>query len=155
MKKAHILTVAVLLAALAVVLIRTKGLHTAEPAVDKGPQDTIYAMLNAARGGDVRAYLASYTGQTEATLRQTLAESTETEFAKYLRNSSSSLKGVAVSEPQVITDAEASVRVEYVYQDRNEIQTMYLRKGSRAWQIFRMDGDERIETLVPYGTPVK
>jgi hypothetical protein len=58
-------------------------------------------------------------------------------------------------DPQTITDTEAKVRVEYVYQDRNEVQMMYLEKGSRGWKISRTDGDERVETLVPYGTPVK
>jgi hypothetical protein len=159
MKKAHMLTVAVLLAALAVVLIRKTNWRVPEPAAgqieSQGPQDTIYSMLNAARAGNVKAYLANYTGQTEAALRQTLVESKEPEFAKYLRDSSSSLKGVAVSEPQTITDQEAKVRVEYVYQDRNEVQMMYLEKRPSGWKISRTDGDERVETLVPYGTPVK
>src|ERR1700674_2919922 len=107
MKKAHIVTVAVLLAALTVVLIQKTGSRPSEPTAGKDPRDAIYAMLNAARAGDVKAYLANYTGPTEAALRQTLAESTEPGFAKYLTDSSRSLKGVAVSEPQTITDLEA------------------------------------------------
>jgi hypothetical protein len=47
------------------------------------------------------------------------------------------------------------VRVEYVYQDRNEAQTMYLEKASSGWKITRVDGAERVKTLVPYGTPVQ
>lgn len=47
------------------------------------------------------------------------------------------------------------MRVEYVYQDRNEVQMMYLEKRPSGWKISRTDGDERVETLVPYGTPVK
>jgi len=159
MKRAHIITVAVLLAALAAVLVRKTGWRVPEPSgvqsQGQSPQDTIYAMLNAARAGDVRAYLANYTGQTEAALRQTLAESTEPGFSKYLSDSSSSLKGVAVSDPQTITDSESSVRVEYVYQDRNDVQMMYLEKGPSGWKIFRTDGEEQVKTLVPYGTPVK
>ena len=155
MKRSHIATVAVLLAVLSVSLIRRTGWRVPEPSAGKDPQDTIYSVLNAARAGDARAYLANYTGPAEAALRETLAESSESGFVKYLKDSSSSLKGVAVSEPQTITDVEARVRVEYVYQDRNEVQMMYLEKGPRGWKIFRMDGDERVETLVPYGTPVK
>jgi hypothetical protein len=159
MKKAHIITVIVLLAALGVVLARKTGWRIPHPAAaqneNQGPQDTIYAMLNAARAGDVRGYLANYTGPTEAALRQTLAESTEPGFSKYLSDSNSSLKGVAVSDPQTITDSEASVRVEYVYQDRNDVQMMYLQKGPSGWKISRTDGEERVKTLVPYGTPVK
>jgi hypothetical protein len=91
----------------------------------------------------------------EATLRQSLAETTEPAFAKYLRDSNAAIMGVAVSDPQNITDLEAKVRVEYIYQDRNEAQTMYLEKGPAGWKISRADSDERVKTLIPYGTPVK
>ena len=41
------------------------------------PQDAIYVMLDAARAGDVRKYLAAYTGQMEASLKQAVSESGE------------------------------------------------------------------------------
>ena len=47
------------------------------------------------------------------------------------------------------------MRGEYIYQDRNEAQTMYLEKGPTGWKISRADSDERVKTLIPYGTPVK
>src|SRR5260370_42606557 len=78
--------------------------------------------------GDVKAYLASYTGQMESALKQSLAETTEAGFAKYLKDSNAAVKGIAISEPQSLTDREGKVRVEYGYQDRNEAQTMYLKK---------------------------
>jgi hypothetical protein len=152
-RKTQILTGAVLLTALGVGLAR-KTTQIATPPAGQDPQSTIYAMLNAARAGNVQAYLASYTGPMEATLRHVLAETAQTDFAKYLQDSNASIKGVAVSDPQ-ITDLTATVRVEYVYQDRNEAQMMYLAKWYRGWKIFRADGDERIRTLIPYGTPVK
>ena len=49
----------------------------------------------------------------------------------------------------------AKVRVEYVYQDRNEAQMMFLEKTQGGWRIARVDGSERVKTLVPYGTPVQ
>lgn len=146
---AQVLTVAVLLIALGVVWTRRSG------PTSQNPQDAIYAMLEAARAGDVKKYLDNYTGQMEATLRQSLAETTEPAFGKYLKASTAAVKGVAVSDPQTITDVEAKVRVEYIYQDRNEAQTMYLEKGSAGWKISRADSDERVKTLIPYGTPVK
>lgn len=151
----QILAVAVLLAALVTGLMRKAGWHlsAAAPAV-QDPQSAVYAMLNAARAGDVKAYLSSYTGPMEASLRQTLAESTEAAFTKYLRDSVAGIKGIAVYDPQ-ITGGTAAVRVEYVYQDRNEIQMMYLEQGAKGWKISRADGDERVKTLIPYGTPVK
>lgn len=119
------------------------------------PQDSIYAMLNAARAGDVKAYLNAYTGPMEAALRETIAESSPPAFAQYLKSSAASIKGVALSDPEKSYDTEAKVRVEYIYEDRNEVQTMYLEKRANAWKIARTDAGERIPTLIPYGTPVK
>jgi hypothetical protein len=119
------------------------------------PQDAIYAMLDAAREGQVAEYLGAYTGQMAASLEQALAESTEAKFAQYLRNSNAAIKGIAISEPQTLTEREVKVRVEYVYQDRNEAQFVYLEKLAQGWKISRVDGIERVKTLIPYGTPVQ
>ena len=153
-RKAQILTVAVLLAALGIGLARKTGWRVPESQTGTSPQDAIYAMLGAARAGNVKAYLASYTGQMETALRQTLAETTEPGFAKYLRDSNAAIKGTAISDPQ-ITGLEAKVRVEYIYQDRNEAQMVYLEKGPNGWKISRADSDEPVKTLIPYGTPVQ
>jgi hypothetical protein len=165
-RQARIVTVAVLAAALGVVLAQKSGWRLPifaatdlipKPAVrtDPTPQDAIYAMLDAARAGDVTTYLASYTGQMEVSLKQSLAETTEPAFAKYLKESNAAIKGIAIAEPQSLTDRDAKVRVEYVYQDRNEAQWVYLEKGAGGWKIARVDGMERVKTLVPYGTPVQ
>ncbi len=143
-RKAQVATLALLLAAAGLALVRNRP----SPSAAQEPQDTIYAMLNAAKAGDVKAYLASYTGQMEAALRQTLT-------ANYLKDSHAAIKGVAVSDPQKIADREAKVRVEYIYQDRNEVQMVYLEKAPDGWKISRVDSDERIRTLIPYGTPIK
>ena len=73
----------------------------------------------------------------------------------YLKSTASPVKGIAITEPQVLTDREVKVRVEYVYQDRNEIQFFYMEKQGKDWKIARLDATERIKTLVPYGTPVQ
>jgi hypothetical protein len=159
-RKAQILTLAVLLAALGGGLARTKGwrwssLSSARASIEATPQDAIYAMLNAARAGDVKTYLASFAGPMQASLRQAVAEQTEPGFAKYLLDSTSSVKGVAVSDPEAITGSTARVRVEYVYQDRNEAQVFDMEKIQREWKIAGMGSGERVKTLIPYGTPVK
>jgi hypothetical protein len=165
-RKTQVATIVVLAAALGVVLAQKANwklsdvkmsdvVQRAAPKPEPSPQDAIYAMLDAARAGDVKAYLASYTGQMDAALKQSLAETTEGGFAKYLTDSNAAVKGIAISEPQPLTDREVKVRVEYVYQDRNEAQTMYLEKGAAGWKIARVDSAERVKTLVPYGTPVQ
>jgi hypothetical protein len=165
-RKTQAATIVVLAAALGVVLAQKANwklpdvrmsdvVQRAAPKPEPSPQDAIYAMLDAARAGDVKAYLASYTGQMDAALKQSLAETSEVGFAKYLTDSNAAVKGIAISEPQPLTDREVKVRVEYVYQDRNEAQTMYLEKGLAGWKIARVDSAERVKTLVPYGTPVQ
>ena len=148
---AQILTVVILAAALAVTLLRKNTRQTSEAT----PQDSVYAMLDAAREGDVKKYLASYAGAMETSLRQSIAESSEVAFRKYLQESNAALKGVAVMAPESVSDAQVKVRVEYVYQDRNEAQTMILEKTGTGWRISRVDSAERVKTLVPYGTPVQ
>jgi len=165
---ARVVTVAVLVLAAAIALGRKSGwkvtdfkpavsdmVNRAAPKPDPTPQDAIYSMLDAARAGDVKAYLAAYTGQMAAALGQSVAESTPEGFARYLRDTNASIKGVAINEPQALTDREVKVRVEYVYQDRNEAQFLYLEKDAAGWKIARVDGAERVKTLVPYGTPVQ
>jgi hypothetical protein len=160
-RRSQLITVAVLAAALGVVLGQRYGwtlpktLPAAAARFDPKPQDTIYSMHDAARAGDIQAYLASYTGAMEVSLRQALSESGEAAFAKYLRESNAAIKGIAINQPQPLTDREMKVRVEYVYQDRNEAQAVYLERTGAGWKIKRADGMERVKTIVPYATPIQ
>jgi hypothetical protein len=157
-RTARLVTMAVLAAALGAVVIQKAGwnwLRRPEPKAEATPQDAIYAMLDAARAGDLRTYLGAYAGAMQAAVRQAVAETTEPRFAQYLKDSNAAIKGIAISEPQALSDREVKVRVEYVYQDRNEAQTMYLERQPGGWKITRVDGTERVKTLVPYGTPVQ
>jgi hypothetical protein len=119
------------------------------------PKDTIYAMLDAARAGDVKAYLAQYTGSIAAFLQRAAEEKTAAGFRAWLTTRNAEIKGVAISEPQMLSDREATIRVEYIYQDRNEVQMVFFEKVDRAWKIARVDSAEQIKTLVPYGAPVE
>jgi hypothetical protein len=156
-RKAQIVTMLVLVVALGVIVVRKADLRGSIAGFaqrqDPTPQDAIYAMLDAARAGDVKKYLASYTGEMEQSLERAKSESAD--FAKYLRDSNAALKGIAVTEPQPLSDREVKARVEYVYQDRNEVQYFYLQKLPGGWKIARVDSAGRVKTLVPYGTPVK
>jgi len=153
-RKATLTTLVILAVALAVVVVRKSGWRVSVKA-QTSPQDVIYGMLDAARAGNVQKYLAAYTGQMEAALRQAVAEKTEAGFAKYLREFNAPIKGIAITEPQPLSEREVKVRVEFVYQDRNEVQFMYLEKAAGGWKIARLDTTERVKTLIPYGTPVQ
>jgi hypothetical protein len=111
-------------------------------------------MMDAARDGDVRAYLDCYTGQMESGLRQIAKEKGDEALAQYIRNFNASVKGVAIQEPQSTGDREVRLRVEFVYRDRNEAQIYYLQQ-SGSWKISRQENTEGVKTLVPYGTAVE
>ncbi len=124
-------------------------------ASDKGqPQDTVFNMLDAARAGDANRYLNSFTGLMRASLRQSYFETANADFASYLRESNAAVKGVAVSDLQVVSGDEVEIRVEYIYQDRKEAQTLHLDREKQGWKIARIESDERLPVLIPYGTPV-
>ena len=154
-RTACILTAALLAAIAGLALAPGIRLPLLRRPAPSEPQDSIYAMLNAARAGDVKGYMGAYTGSMEASLRETIAESSEPAFAQYLKSSAATIKGVALSDRENISESAAKVRVEYVYEDRNEVQTIYLERRPEGWKIARTDTSERIPTLTPYGTPVK
>jgi hypothetical protein len=152
-RAATIVTVSLLAGLLAAAVFRRTGIRRAPLPVT--PQDVIYRMLNAARAGDGSAYLRQYGGEMEAQLRQAAAEKTEADFKSYLETSNAQVKGIAISEPKNLSDREVEVEVEYIYQDRNETQRMYLEKFGGEWKITRVNGAERVKTLTPYGSPVE
>jgi hypothetical protein len=155
-RKARVVTILVLVLALGVVVFRKAGItgiNAIGQTAPATPQDAIYAMLDAARAGDTNKYLSSYTGEMAESLRRARDESAD--FAKYLRDSNAGLKGVALTEPESQPDGQVKERVEYVYQDRNEVQFFYLEKVPGGWKISRVDSTERGKTLIPYGTPVE
>ena len=155
-RKAQILTCLILGTAFGAVIFKKGNLMASVAGFaqrkEATPQDAIYAMLDAARTGNVSKYLASYTGPMQQSLQQARSESPD--FAKYLRESNASIKGVAVMDAEQVTDREVKTRVEYVFQDRTEVQFFYLEKMSNNWKIARVDSAARIKTLIPYGTPV-
>jgi hypothetical protein len=148
---------------LALVLIRTNGYKQVLPAwiisrissqPSASPEDSIYAMLDAARAGDTKSYLDSFSSPVREQLSEVIKENSEPKFAEYLKSQNAALQSVAVSIPDRLSDFEARARVEYVYADRNEVQSLYLRKESARWRIFKIVGADQIKTLVPLGSTV-
>jgi hypothetical protein len=159
-----VFTLAFLMGLLALVVLRANGwrwpalIETGQSSWFKSapanPEDAIYAMLDAARAGNVNAYLDAFSGPMRDQLLQVVKENSEPGFAAYLKSQNSAFQGVAVSVTNRSGDAEAQVRVEYVYSDRNEVQSVSLRKESSRWKIFRVAGAEQVKTLVPFGAAV-
>lgn len=118
------------------------------------PRDTIYAMLDAARDGDAEAYLDCFVGDVRKRIAQSRDEMTADRFGDYLVERNREIKGIAINKAEAAGEGKNRIRVEYVYEDRNEVQNFTLAQESGEWKIVAMDRAERVETLVPYGTPV-
>jgi hypothetical protein len=149
---AEVLTI-VLLAGIIGLLVYKKRPASAPPQ-ETGPESAVWRMIDASRAADPEKYIACYTGEMERLLRKNLQEMGPDRFRDYLTGTQGAIKGIAVSPPQISPAGEARIPVEYVYQDRNEVQQVMVRREGGQWKIFRVDGAERIKTLVPYGTPV-
>ena len=154
-RKAQVLTIGALALAFGIAIGRKQVSRLSPETAPAAAQDAIYAMLDASRTGDVQAYLSSYAGQMRSALEQSVRETGPERFSRYLKDSNSAIKGIAVSDPEPISGRETKIRLEYVYQDRNEAQTVYLERAGGNWKITRVDGSERVKTLIPYGTPVQ
>lgn len=150
-KTSQILTAVLLAALLGVFAYRQRRVRASEGDT---PEAAIWRMVDASRASDPERYLASYTGEMETLLRRNLQDMGPVKFRNYLSNSIRPVKGIAVSAPETVSAAERRVSIEYVYEDRNEVQQVYLRQVGRQWKIERVEGAEQIKTLVPYGTPV-
>ncbi len=127
---------------------------TASSRQDDQPRNAIYRMLDAAREGDVAAYIDCHTGEMSQKLAQSRDEMTAQGFADYLEKRNREIKGIAILEPQLASEDQARIDVEYVYADRKEGQRFYLVRMDGVWKIRGVEVAERVETPVPYGTPV-
>lgn len=156
------LTAAFIVALLALVIVRTNGWRLPSGFLPSGrsstssfgPEDAIYAMLDAARAGDTKAYLDSFSGALRDQLVQVEKENSESAFSAYLKAQNLALQGVAVSVTDRASDSDAQVRVEYVYRGHNDVQAVYLRKESSSWKIVRVSNAEQADSPFPFGTAV-
>jgi hypothetical protein len=156
-----VFTIWFVLSLLLLVVLRTNGWRLPLPrwmarnmaSAPAGPEDAVYAMLDAARAGDTKAYLDAFSGAMRDQLVEVMKENAEPSFAAYLNSQNAAFQGVAVSVTDRPSDTEAQVRVEYVYGNRNEVQSVYLRKDLR-WRIVKVAGSEQIKTLEPFGSAV-
>ena len=70
------------------------------------------------------------------------------------RNRGTAVKGIALQQVSMGSN-EARFRVEYVYQDRNEVQFVTLAKTRGSWNIVHTEDAPRAKPVVTYGTPVE
>ncbi len=118
------------------------------------PEDVIWRMSDAAREGNVAAYLDCFSGALRQNLQRAVAEMGEAQFSQYLKRLNSEMTGIAVSDFEQINESEAALRVEFVFRGRNEAQKHHFKLVNGAWKIEKLDGAEQIKPLMPYGADV-
>jgi hypothetical protein len=159
-KRPAALTGFFILALLSVLFLRTHGwrlpvdLFSHSRASAQNPEDAVYGMLDAARAGNTSVYVDTFSGPLQQQIRQVIRESGKGQFSSYLTGQSSSYESVALSVTDQPSDSEARLRVEYVYRNRNEVQTFHLKKETGRWKIVGISGTDLVKTLIPYGTAV-
>jgi hypothetical protein len=159
-KRPAVLTGFFILALLTVLFLRThewrlpSGLFSPSRTSGQSPEDAVYGMLDAARAGDTAVYVDTFSGPLQQQIQQVIRESGKGQFASYLTGQSSSYQSVALSVTDQPSDSEARLKVEYVYRNRNEVQTFHLKKETGRWKIVGISGTDLIKTLIPYGTAV-
>jgi hypothetical protein len=162
-KRPAVLTGLFLFVLLGLIFLRTHGWRVpagvtslfshARPSTPT-PEDTVYAMLDAARAGNTAVYVDTFSGPLQQQIQQVIRENGKAQFTTYLNSQSSGFQSVALSITDQPSDQEAKLRVEYVYANRNEVQTFHLKKSAGAWKIIGISGTDQIKTLIPYGTAV-
>jgi hypothetical protein len=147
-----IITVLLIISAIAFFAKRNQPASTIKAPV--APEDVIWRMSDAAREGNVNAYLDCFDGALKSNLQRTVAEMGEAQFSQYLKRLNGEMTGIAVSDFEQISENEATLRVEFVFRGKNEAQKHHFKLINGAWKIEKLDGAEQIKPLTTYGSDV-
>ena len=118
------------------------------------PEDVIQAMLAASRLGDARAYLDYFTDTLRPPLDTTRQQMGEARFREYLVESQAPVMGVAITRLADAQPDRVRCEVEFVFRDKNQRQTIELKKEGERWRIDAMGQAIQVKPAIPYGTKV-
>ncbi len=147
-----IITVLLIVSAIAFFAKRNQTVSTNRSSAT--PEDVVWRMSDAAREGDVNAYLDCFDGALKSNLQRTVAEMGEAQFSQYLKRLNNEMTGIAVSDFEPVNGNEATLRVEFVFRGRNEAQKHHFKLVNGTWKIEKLDGAEQIKPLTTYGSDV-
>lgn len=143
--------------ALAICLIMLILLHSRRTNTTSHPQkpeDVIFAMFDAMEKGDVHRYLSLLGDGAKKRAELILKEVGRREFARQLRNMHEGIKGIAVSLLDQVSEDEILLRVELVFESRNEVQKARMKRVNGTWKVVEMMQAEHLTPPILYGTPV-
>ena len=118
------------------------------------PEGTIAAFFDAARDGNMGAYLRLTTGDLRKSLDQLRKQQGAETFQANLRRTNDGIVGQAVRPLPGAPSGTADYEVELVFTDRNEVQRFRLEQVGSGWAIASIETARVYQPEIPYGTPV-
>ncbi len=122
------------------------------PAGAASPGDCVREMAGHGREGRIEAYLDCFAGPLREELAQARAASGDAAFAALLRGRAAPVRGIAIYEEEARDANSARLRVEWVFDDRNEIQSFTLRQEGGRWKVVQMQEADYTKPEIAYGT---
>ncbi|HUG90750.1 MAG TPA: hypothetical protein VML55_07955 [Planctomycetaceae bacterium] len=154
----RLVSIAVLTAVVGGLLLFGRGRTGDEGSAAPHGQDTLERclerMLDAARAGDVGAYVACFDGELRRNLESAIAAQSPQRAAAELRSGAADLKSFATHGLERPRPGEAVVTLERIYSRRNDLERVRLRQHGGAWRIVELVPVDRVAPPIPYGTPV-
>lgn len=132
-------------------------LHSYRSSVGKRqkmPEDVVLEMFDAMERGDTAAYLSLLAEGARARAELMLSEAGEREFARQLKSMHEGIKGIAVSKLEQLPDDEVVLRVELVFESKNEVQQVRVKRINGDWKVVEVMQSKHLAPPIPYGTPV-
>jgi hypothetical protein len=125
----------------------------ASAAGTTGPAEArVRALLESARDGDIRSYLASFAGPLHDRVAREAGERGELDFAEDLRKAVRARKSHALFAAEPDGDEAAYVTVESVYPDRNERQTFRLELREGSWLVTEVQTIQSHQPKAAFGS---
>lgn len=143
-------------AAIAVVVLLLGGFLVARPRAEGSAEATVQASFDAAKRGAVREYLACFGGELARQLTAARRESGGEAFARDLQARVGQIQGLVLSKGAAAEPGgeDATLQVEVVFRDRNEVQDYKLTNQWGRWRIVWIGPATSVKMPIPYGTPV-
>jgi len=131
-----------------------RAVAPATPVADDDPEGCCYRMLSAQRAGDVQAYLDCFTGELRQLRTEQLQRKSAEAQSAELRERALALTGQVTRDLQLSEPNRATLVLERVFTQHSERQQVALRLTDGGWKISSVQDLGRIESRIPYGTPV-
>lgn len=134
---------------------RPNAAPTAVPTdADDDPESCCYRLLSAEQSGDVSAYLDCFTGALQQQLQAQLSAKSPAAQSAGLRDRAVDLTGQATTDLQFPEQGRAELTLERIFTQHRQRQRVELLRTKDGWKIVSIEDRDRVESRIPYGTPV-